>query len=59
VDHVEAVRITRLYRTGPGATDTVEPIIAAQLPVASLTVPPAPAELLTLSTAAIEMESFS
>ena len=59
VDHVEAVRITRLYRIGPGATDTVEPIIAAQLPVASLTVPPEPAELLTLSPAPIEMESFS
>jgi len=59
VTHVEAVRITRLYRDGPGASETVEPIIAAQVPVASLTVPPEPAELLTLSKSPLEMESFS
>jgi hypothetical protein len=59
VNHVEAVRITKLYRDGTGTSVTVEPIIAAQLPVASLTVPPEPAELLTLSDAPLEMESFS
>jgi hypothetical protein len=59
VAHVEAVRITRLYRNGPGASEAVEPIIAAQVPVASLTVPPEPAELLTLSRSPLEMESFS
>ena len=59
VAHVEAVRITRLFRNGPGASESVEPIIAAQVPVASLTVPPQPAELLTLSKSPLEMESFS
>jgi hypothetical protein len=59
VDHVEAVRITSLYRSAPGAVVGVEPIIAAHLPVASLDDPPRPAELLTLSKSPIDMESFS
>jgi hypothetical protein len=59
VDHVEAVRITSLYRSAPGAVVGVEPIIAAHLPVASLDEPPLPAELLTLSKSPLDMESFS
>ena len=59
VDHVEAVRITRFYKQEPGAVDSVEAIIPSHLPVASLTVVPEPAELLTLSDAPMEMESFS
>ncbi len=59
VDHVEAVRITQLYRNDPGATETVEPIIAAHLPVASLTEAPTPAELLTLADEPLQLEAFS
>lgn len=57
--NIEAVRITRFYKDEPGATDSVNPIIASHLPVVSLTVEPAPAELLTLSNKPIEMGSFS
>ena len=59
VAHVEAVRITRLYKNSPTAVDSVEPIIAAHLPYASLTIAPEPAELLTLSDEPMDMEAFS
>jgi len=59
VPHVEAVRITRLYKQQPGAVDSVSPIIASHLPVTSLTIAPRPAQLLTLSDEPLEMESFS
>lgn len=59
VKNIEAVRITRLYKNEPGATDTVEPIIESRLPIASLEIAPKPAELLTLSAEPMEMESFS
>jgi hypothetical protein len=59
VKHVEAVRITRLYKNEPGATDIVTPIIESKLPIASQTVAPEAAELLTLSAGPMEMEPFS
>ena len=59
VEHVEAVRITRLYKKEPGAVESVESIIPSHLPVASLIVAPGPAELLMLSDEPLEMESFS
>ena len=58
VDHVEAVRITRLYKKEPGSLEGIESIIPSHLPFASLTVAPEPAELLTLSDEPLEMESF-
>jgi predicted phage baseplate assembly protein len=59
VEHIEAVRLTSFYKDEPGATDAVENIIAAHLPVASLTEVPAPAEILTLSDDPIIMGAFS
>jgi hypothetical protein len=59
IDHVEAVRITRFFKQETGAVDSVEAIIPSHLPVASLTVAPEPAQLLTLSEEPLEMESFS
>lgn len=59
IKYVEAVRITRFYKQEPGAVDSVSPIIASFLPIASLTVAPEAAQLLTLSDEPLEMESFS
>ena len=59
VQHIEAVRITRFYQQKPGAVESVSSIIASHLPVASLTIAPEPAQLLTLSDEPLEMESFS
>ena len=59
VEHIEAVRITRLFKVSAGASDTVEPIIAAHLPVASLAAAPQAAELLTLSDQPMELGVFS
>lgn len=59
VEHVEAIRITRLFKNTGGTLDGVEPVIPSYLPVVSLTVAPSPAELLTLSEGLLEMETFS
>ena len=59
VNHIEAVRITRLYKNAPTATDSIVPIIESKLPFASPTLPPQPAELLTLSDEPMELEPFS
>ena len=59
VNDIEAVRITRFYKQEAGAVENVVPIIASHLPIASLTVAPKPAQLLTLSDEPLEMESFS
>jgi len=56
--HIEAVRITRFYEEGVGSGNTIKTIIAARLPVASLTVPPQPATMLIMSDAVIDMELF-
>ena len=59
VDYIEAVRITRFYRDEPGAVDCVETVIPSYLPIASLTAPPAPAQILTLSDQPIETGTFA
>ena len=59
VDYVEAVRITRFYKDEPGAVDSVVPIIPSQLPVASMTAPPEPAQILTLSDQPLEIGTFA
>lgn len=59
VDAIEAVRITRFYRDEPGAVDSVAAIIPALLPVASLTAPPSPAQILTLSNQPVEIGTFA
>jgi hypothetical protein len=59
VEYVEAIRLTRFYKDEPGAVDSVAKIIASHLPVASLTDPPSPAEILTLSDETIEMGTFA
>ncbi len=59
IDNIEAVRITRFYKDEPGAEDDVVSIVPSHLPVASLTIAPTPAQLLTLSHEPIEMGSFS
>lgn len=59
IDNIEAIRITRFYKDEPGAVDDVVSIISSHLPVASLTIEPTPAQLLTLSNEPIEMGSFS
>jgi hypothetical protein len=58
-NYVEAVRITRFYKDEPGAVDEVVAIIPSHLPVASLTIEPVAAELLTISGEPIEMGTFS
>jgi len=57
--NIEAVRITRFYKDEPGAEDDVVSIVPSHLPVASLTIEPTPAQLLTLSDEPIEMGSFT
>lgn len=59
VKNVEAVRITSLFKSEPGATDIVKPIIESKIPIASSTLAPQAAELLTLSDDPMELESFS
>jgi len=59
VDYIEAVRLTRFYKQTTGAIDSVAQAIASQLPVASLTVAPSPAQLVTLSDEPIEMGVYS
>ncbi|HFE32032.1 MAG TPA: hypothetical protein ENJ17_01845 [Gammaproteobacteria bacterium] len=57
VQYVEAVRLTRFYRQGEA--EGIADIIPSFLPVASLTVAPTPAHLLTLSDEPLEMDTFS
>lgn len=59
IESIDAVRITRFYKLELGAVESIQSIIASRVPVASLTTLPTPAELLTLSEQAIEMDSFS
>jgi len=53
---VDAVRVTRLYRPGPGVTPSLQARLSADLPVASLTTLPEAAEVLTLDPAHLELE---
>jgi len=58
VEYVDAVRITEFYKEEPGTAVKIESIIAAYTPIASVTASPKPAELLTLSSAPLIVETF-
>ena len=59
IDTVEAVRITEFYKIDGVATSGIDVILESRLPVASVTEPPTPAELLTLADEPLLMETFS
>lgn len=56
VDHVEAVHITKFYKNAPGVSLGLASIVAASLPVASLTETPEPAQLLLLADEPLQLE---
>jgi len=58
VAHVEAVQIKQFYKHAPGVTSGIATIIAASLPVISLTEAPEPAELLLLANEPLQVEEF-
>lgn len=58
VEHVEAVHISSFYKNAPGVSSGLEPIIAAALPVASLTETPKAAELLLLADEPLQVEAL-
>ncbi len=53
---VIAVKVTAFYKVKPAASATIETILQAELPSVSLTAPPLPAELLTLSPEPLTLE---
>ncbi len=55
VEGVEAVHVVELYRVAPAAVPALQPRLVAALPAVSLTGTPAPAELLTLADAPLEL----
>ena len=58
VSHVEAVQIKKFYKNAPGVTSGIADIIASNLPIASLTEAPEPAELLLLADEPLLVEEF-